>query len=94
MPLIEVIANSAKTEKPGWAYVPDTGFDPTKAPIQQPTSRKRKARIQDSSEAGLTARQSTALAKRLADLDRDNSRDLAVPLPVRNDGKSEHCLEE
>lgn len=81
MPLIEVVANSTKTEKPGWTYVADTGYDRTKAPIQQPTSRKRNARIQDTTDAGLTARQSTALAKRVAELEKDNSRDLAVPVP-------------
>ncbi|KAG7006236.1 hypothetical protein G7Y79_00015g038260 [Physcia stellaris] len=43
MPTIEVLPTSTSISAPGWAYVPDTGYDPSKAPLA-PTARKRAAR--------------------------------------------------
>ena len=80
MVFIEEVANSASVSAPGWAYVPDTGFDPSKAPIQ-PSARKRNARIQQGGDT--TARQSNAILKRLAELDKDNFKDTHIPVPTR-----------
>ena len=79
MPSIEVLPNSSSTSAPGWAYVPDTGYDPSKAPIQPTGSRKRNARIPGVGAAETTARQNNALLKRLADLDKDNLKDVHIP---------------
>ena len=81
MDLIEEVANSASVSAPGWAYVPDTGFDPSKAPFQ-PSARKRNTRIQHGG-GDTTARQSNAILKRLAALDRDNFKDAHIPIPSR-----------
>lgn len=82
MPSIEVLPNSSSVSAPGWAYVPDTGYDPSKAPIQ-PTARKRNARITGLAGGDTTLKQSNALLKRLADLDKDNHKDVQITLPAR-----------
>ena len=81
MAYIEEVANSASVSAPGWAYVPDTGFDPSKAPIQ-PSARKRNARVQQGG-GDTTARQSNAILKRLAELDKDNFKDVHIAIPSR-----------
>ncbi|MCJ1397663.1 hypothetical protein MMC11_000859 [Xylographa trunciseda] len=80
MPTIEVLPNSTSISAPGWTYVPDTGYDPSKAPIQA-GPRKRNARIAGTSGGDTTARQNTAILKRLADLDKDNSKDVQISIP-------------
>jgi len=84
MPSIEVVANSTTSRAPGWAYVPDTGYDPSRAPIQ-PAAGKRNARIQKTSTAGeQSARQGNALNKRLVDLDRENAHDVQISVPSKD----------
>lgn len=93
MPHIEVIpvTTGGTAPAPGWAYVPDIGYDPSKAAIN-PSGRKRTAARQsqhqaDAYNAGsggnaisdLPARQQTAILKRIAELDRDNQKDVALP---------------
>jgi len=80
MPTIEVLPNSTSISAPGWTYVPDTGYDPSKAPIQA-GPRKRNARIAGTSGGDTTARQNNAILKRLADLDKDNSKDVHISVP-------------
>ncbi|MCJ1386994.1 hypothetical protein MMC17_010123 [Xylographa soralifera] len=80
MPTIEVLPNSTSISAPGWTYVPDTGYDPSKAPIQA-GPRKRNARIAGTSGGDTTARQNNAILKRLADLDKDNSKDVHISIP-------------
>ncbi|KAI9834422.1 MAG: hypothetical protein M1838_005497 [Thelocarpon superellum] len=84
MPHIEVLPNSASAPAPGWAYVPDTGFDPSKAPIQASGSRQRAARqvaVAGGHEGSV--RQHNAILRHLADLDKDNHREVQIPVPVR-----------
>lgn len=83
MPTIEVLPNSTSTTTPGWAYVPDTGYDPSKAPIQPTGVRKRAARNAGVGGDTTGARQNTAVLKHLAELDKDNHRDVHIPVPVR-----------
>ncbi|KAF2144663.1 uncharacterized protein K452DRAFT_316610 [Aplosporella prunicola CBS 121167] len=102
MPHIELLPHTgpgAIAPAPGWAYVPDTGYDPSKAAIN-PTARKRTAAHAHTAAAAaaaaavaagsggysggggtdhLSARQQSQLAKRLAELDRDNHKDVALP---------------
>lgn len=86
MPLIEVIATAREKTTPGYAYVADTGHDPSKAALN-PTSRKRTARSSAVNAAfsstDLTSRQATALIKNFAELERDNHKDVQIPLPSR-----------
>ncbi len=88
MPLISVLPNSSNTTSaPGWAYVPDTGYDPSKAPIQPSGARQRGARTVtygDGHEKSL--KQQNAIAKRLAELEKDNYRDVQIAIPARSAG--------
>lgn len=90
MPLIEVLPNSTNTAAaPGWAYVPDTGYDPSKAPIQPTGARQRGARntaVADGQEKSV--KQQNAIVKRLAELDKDNYRDVQIAVPSRQGGGS------
>ncbi|KAI9887857.1 MAG: hypothetical protein M1823_000379 [Watsoniomyces obsoletus] len=90
MPLIEVLPNSSSASAPGWAYVPDTGYDPSKAPIQPTGARQRAARnVPVGGGADLSARQQNAIAKHLVDLEKDNYRDVQIPIPAKSkDGAS------
>ncbi len=83
---IEVLPNSTSISAPGWAYVPDTGYDPSKAAIQPTGTRKRSARNVVTGGGGgadTTARQNNAVLKHLAELDKDNHRDVQIPVPNR-----------
>ena len=75
----EVVDVAKKASQPGWDYVIDTGFDPSKAPIT-PANKKRTARTIG---GDYTARQDAAILKRLADLEKDNARDVQIPIPAR-----------
>jgi zinc finger HIT domain-containing protein 1 len=88
MPQIEVLplSTSARTQ-PGWAYVPDTsGAVPAAA--TQPGSRKRAARYNASAPSAVSAnqlssKQQKAIEQRLKDLDKENYREVHVPIPKR-----------
>ena len=83
MPGIEVLPNSTSISAPGWAYVPDNGYDPSKAAIAPSGARKRTARIAGISGGDTTTRQHNATSKRLAELDKDSYRDVQIPVPAR-----------
>jgi zinc finger HIT domain-containing protein 1 len=94
MPLIEEIPlhTPGARVQPGWAYVPT---DPsTTQPLlvaQAPAARKR-ARLDPSalnsstaaSPHHISAKQQKAIDARLRDLDRENYKDVAVPIPKRD----------
>ncbi|KAL9094808.1 MAG: hypothetical protein Q9165_002757 [Trypethelium subeluteriae] len=90
MPHIEELptAKSANVA-PGWAYVPDTGYDPSKAAINPTHPRKRLARdapgLSAASGSELTARQQTAIQRHIAELDRDSGKDVQIPVPTRKE---------
>ncbi|KAI4124865.1 MAG: hypothetical protein LQ338_004591 [Usnochroma carphineum] len=83
MPGIEVLPNSTSISAPGWAYVPDNGYDPSKAAIQPSGARKRAARTSGIAGGDTTTRQDNARLRHLAELDRDNYRDVQIPVPAR-----------
>lgn len=83
MPGIEVLPNSTSITAPGWAYVPDNGYDPSKAAIQPSGARKRAARTAGIAGGDTTTRQNNATLKHLAELDKDNYRDVQIPVPAR-----------
>lgn len=83
MPLIEVLPNSTATATPGWAYVLDTGYDPSKAPIGASGQRKRK-NAPVAAAAELSVRQQNKIAKHLDELDRDNHKAVQIELPSKS----------
>ncbi|CAG8267460.1 unnamed protein product [Penicillium salamii] len=69
------------TATPGWSYAPTRGFDPTQA--MAPTLG-RKRNIRDAGKGGdISSRQANAIARRVTELDRENARDVSIPIPVR-----------
>ena len=82
MPLIEVLPNSTTASAPGWAYVPDTGYDPSKAAIVPSGSRKRATRtLPVAANGDLSARQQSKLNRHLTELDKENHKDLQIIVP-------------
>ncbi|KAL8797841.1 MAG: hypothetical protein Q9195_000193 [Heterodermia aff. obscurata] len=89
MPTIEVLPSSTSISAPGWAYVPDTGYDPSKAPLQ-PTARKRAARTTTTLTGPNTisndTRAAAAVAKHIAELDKESHRDVQINLSGKGGG--------
>jgi zinc finger HIT domain-containing protein 1 len=80
------VAGTRKTSAPGWAYVPDTGLNPSVAALQ-PTNRKRVARNQAAlSSSDQSARQEAKIRKEIEALDRDSHRDVNIPIPAKHGG--------
>ncbi|CAG7943789.1 unnamed protein product [Penicillium olsonii] len=66
---------------PGWSYAPTRGFDPTQA--MAPTLG-RKRNIRDAGKGGdISSRQANAIARHISELDRENQRDVSIPVPVK-----------
>ncbi|KEQ80137.1 hypothetical protein M438DRAFT_282516 [Aureobasidium pullulans EXF-150] len=84
MPHIEELPTTAKAAAPGWSYVVDTGYDPSKAAIN-PSSRKRvRASAAGLSQGDLTIRQQTAIQRHLDDLDKDSHKPVNIAPPKSN----------
>lgn len=81
MPTIEVLPSSHSASAPGWALVPDTGYDPSKVAIQ-PQSRKRAARASGlgGDSASNITRLANATLKHIQELDRESSRDVQIAM--------------
>ena len=81
MPHIQELPTTAKAAAPGWSYVVDTGYDPSKAAIN-PSSRKRvRASVAGLSQGDLTIRQQTAIQRHLDDLDKDSHKPVNIAPP-------------
>ncbi|KAF6810309.1 hit finger domain-containing protein [Colletotrichum sojae] len=77
------LASAKTTSAPGWAYVPDTGVNPSAAALQ-PAGRKRAARNKaNPSASDLTVRQEAKIRKELEALDKDCGRDASIPIPAK-----------
>ena len=90
MPGVEVLPNSASIKTPGWALVPDTGRTLPQATPQSTTKRSRAARVSNLAGGDTTIRQQNAVLKHLADLDKDNYRDVQIPVPKENLSRGLH----
>ena len=77
---VREVAISTVPDRPGYAYVPDTGVNSSVAALQ-PTSRKRQ-RTELAGET--TAKQDAKLLRELTLLDRENHKDVSIPVPVRH----------
>ena len=86
MPQIEILPNTGAAPAPGWAYVPDTGYDPSKVAIN-PKDRKRIAARPGGVPSGneLSARQHAAIQRRLAELEKDNNSREAITIPGKGE---------
>ena len=84
MPHVEVLPNSAAAVAPGWTYVVDTGYDPSKVALN-PKNKKRAAAYPGGlrNDNELSARQQTAIARRIAELDRDNDPKQVITIPSK-----------
>lgn len=66
---------------PGWTYVLDNAPDPSKLPIQ-PSTSKRAARTAGANRltaSDLSLRQERAIKSRIAELDKDSTKDIPIP---------------
>ncbi|KAJ5287399.1 Zinc finger HIT-type [Penicillium angulare] len=79
---VELLADKGSVPQPGWSYVADRAFNSAQAAIAPTLSRKRG--IRDAGKGGDTSsRRTNAIIRHLAELDRENHRDVAVPIPVK-----------
>ncbi|KAJ5383854.1 hypothetical protein N7517_001765 [Penicillium concentricum] len=77
---VELVSDTS-TATPGWSYAPTRGFDPTQA--MAPTLGRKRG-IRDAGKGGdISSRQANAIARHIAELDRENQRDVAIPAPVK-----------
>lgn len=83
---VEVLPGSSTHATPGWTYVPDRGFDPAKAAIAPTLGRKRGIR-EPGRGTDLSSRQTNAIIRHLAELDRENHKDVQIPIPVKQQPK-------
>ena len=85
MPLIEELPTAkANASTPGWAYVVDTGYDPSKAPIVPSGSRNRKGRATTTLSGNeISSRQQHKVEQHLASLARENHKDVQIVVPNR-----------
>lgn len=65
---------------PGWAYVPDT----SKVNSLQPISRKRVRTELVASQHDTTAKQDAKIIRDLTALDRENHKDISIPVPIKH----------
>lgn len=79
---VELLANSSSHATPGYTYVADRGFDPAKAAMAPALGRKRG--IHNAGKGGdIPSRRANAIIRHLAELDRENQRDVQIPIPAR-----------
>jgi zinc finger HIT domain-containing protein 1 len=82
--LIEVLPNTSSHATPGWAYVPAVGFDGPSGGRKASGVRKRAAREAAAGARGdVSSRQKTATLRHLAELDRENHKDVHIPVPTK-----------
>ncbi|KAF2266198.1 hypothetical protein CC78DRAFT_578525 [Lojkania enalia] len=84
MPHVEVLPNATSAAAPGWHYVVDTGFDPSKVAINPKDRKRAAARGGPRTDNELSARQQTAIARRIAELERDNDPKQSIPIPSKS----------
>ncbi|KAJ5662076.1 uncharacterized protein N7477_009692 [Penicillium maclennaniae] len=79
---VELLPDSGAAAQPGWTYVADRGFDPSKAAMAPTLGRKRG--IRDAGKGGdISSRRANAIVRHLAELDRENQRDVQISIPVK-----------
>ncbi|KAF7712839.1 Uncharacterized protein PECH_002583 [Penicillium ucsense] len=79
---VELLANTTTHATPGYTYVADRGQAPAKANTAPALGRKRG--INNAGKGGdISSRRANAILRHLAELDRENQRDVSIPIPAR-----------
>ncbi|KAJ5717720.1 hypothetical protein N7488_003366 [Penicillium malachiteum] len=79
---VELISDKGSAPTPGWTYVAERAFNPAQAAMAPTLSRKRG--IRDAGKGGdMSSRRANAIIRHLAELDRENQRDVSIPVPVK-----------
>ncbi|KAJ5669698.1 hypothetical protein N7462_010768 [Penicillium macrosclerotiorum] len=79
---VQLLPDSSSHATPGWTYVADRGFDPAKAAMAPSLGRKRG--IRDAGKGGdISSRRANAIVRHLAELDRENHRDVQITVPAK-----------
>lgn len=73
------VANSRANAAPGWAYVPDIGVKNSATALHP----RKRARNQLATLHDTTAKQDAKILRGLAELDRENHRDVSIPIPTK-----------
>ncbi|KAJ8607201.1 hypothetical protein MRB53_040461 [Persea americana] len=87
MPSIEEIPIAKSAAAPGWAYVPDNGYDPSKAPIVPSGARKRARNATYTGGAEGSARQQAKIARHIDELQKDDHRKEAPGAQAQGGGR-------
>ncbi|EON97928.1 putative hit finger domain-containing protein [Phaeoacremonium minimum UCRPA7] len=80
------VASTRTTHAPGWAYIPDLTASAAalqQQQQQQPTSRKRARNQPALSSSDVSARHDARVQKELAQLNRDNFKDVSIAVPPK-----------
>lgn len=84
---VQEIPTSRGKVEPGWAYVADTGINPSQAALR-PTNQKRARNLTTAGGAAtsqdLYTKQDAKTLRELAQLEKDSFRDAQISIPVRN----------
>lgn len=79
---VELLQHKGAAPAPGWSYVADRAFNPAQAAMAPTLSRKRG--IRDAGKGGdMSSRRANVIIRHLAELDRENQRDVSIPVPVK-----------
>ena len=78
---VELLPDKGSAPAPGYTYVADRSFASQSA---RAPALSRKRGIRDAGKGGdISSRQANAIAKHIAELDRENKRDTSIPIPVK-----------
>lgn len=80
---VQELPSAKSISAPGWAYVPDTGINPSVAALQ-PSRAKRARNLPNASTHENTAKQDAKILRELAALDKESHKDVQIPVPVRH----------
>jgi zinc finger HIT domain-containing protein 1 len=80
---VQELPSTKSISTPGWAYVPDTGINPSVAALQ-PSRAKRARNLPNASAHENTAKQDAKILRELAALDKESHKDVQIPVPVRH----------
>jgi zinc finger HIT domain-containing protein 1 len=80
---VQELPSTKSISAPGWAYVPDTGINPSVAALQ-PSRAKRARNLPSTSAHENTAKQDAKILRELAALDKESHKDVQIPVPVKH----------
>jgi zinc finger HIT domain-containing protein 1 len=81
---VQELPASKSISAPGWAYVPDTGINPSVAALQPSRAKRIAGPTTKASTHETTAKQDAKILRELAALDRESHRDVQIPIPVKH----------